>query len=320
VKPVGQHAGQDAENSIVRNELATAGFLLTARMVNLEASRLFCQLSPEELSALRLIARERGFGAGEKIFEEGDKGDGMYLVRDGLVEISTLVGPNVRRGLSRIAPGDMFGEMAVLDDKPRSARAVALKETAVYFFSREEILALLKRSPMLSHSLLREISLRLREFDRQYLREVLEVERLTVIGRFARTIVRDLKNPLSVLGTIADTVCLAQSTPEARQAARGLICNARQRAGPGPRGGQPLVRGLCHAWQRPRHGPGTVHLQADHRGPSGVDLGPQRAGGRRCFLLRAALAKRQPGGRSQVSRAGVCNGRRSNPKGCIGGV
>ena len=66
-------------------------------MVNLEASRLFCQLNPEELSALRQIARERGFGAGETIFDEGDPGDGMYVVRDGLVEISTLVGPKVRR-------------------------------------------------------------------------------------------------------------------------------------------------------------------------------------------------------------------------------
>src|SRR5512139_1881054 len=154
-------------------------------MVNLEASRLFCQLSPEELSALRQIARERAFGACQTIFDEGDQGNGMYVVRDGLVEISTLVGPKVRRVFSRITPGDMFGEMAVLDDKPRSARAVALKETAAYFVSREEILALLKRSPVLSHSLLREISLRLREFDRQYLREVLEVERLAVIGRFA---------------------------------------------------------------------------------------------------------------------------------------
>ena len=192
-------------------------------MVPLEASKLFCQLSPEELSALRQIAQERGFGAGEKIFEEGDKGDGMYVVREGSVEISTLVGPSVRRVFSRIAPGDMFGEMAVLDDKPRSARAVALKETAAYFIDREDLLALLRRSPALSQSLLREISLRLREFDRQYLREVLEVERLAVIGRFARSIVHDLRNPLSVLGTIAETVSLPQSPPEVRQAARGLI-------------------------------------------------------------------------------------------------
>ena len=194
-------------------------------MVPLEASRLFCQLSPEELSTLRGIARERAFGAGQQVFDEGHTGDGMYVVKDGLVEISALVAPNVRRVFSRIGPGDMFGEMAVLDEKPRSARAVAVKATATYFIGREELLALLKRSPGLSQGLLREISLRLREFDRQYLREVLEVERLAVIGRFARSIVHDLKNPLSVLGTVAETVCLPQSPPEVRQAAAGIVRN-----------------------------------------------------------------------------------------------
>jgi len=192
-------------------------------MMSLEASRLFSQLGPEELSALRRIASERAFGAGQEIFDEGDQGDGLYVVRDGLVEISVLVAPNVRRVFSRIAPGDIFGEMAVLDDKPRSARAMALKETAAYFIPREEVLALLRQSADLSHNLLREISLRLREFDQQYLREVLQVERLALIGRFARSIVHDLKNPLSVLGTVAETVCLPQSPSEARQAAAGIV-------------------------------------------------------------------------------------------------
>ena len=192
-------------------------------MVSLEACRLFCQLSPEELGALRLIAHERTFGAGREVFEEGQKGDGMYVVKDGLVEISVLVGPDVRRVFSRIGPGDMFGEMAVLDEKPRSARAVAVNETAAYFIGREEMLALLGRSPLLSQSLLREISLRLREFDRQYLQEVLQVERLALIGRFARSIVHDLRNPLSVLGTVAETVCLPQSPPEVRQAVTGIV-------------------------------------------------------------------------------------------------
>jgi signal transduction histidine kinase len=192
-------------------------------VVPLEASRLFCQLNPEELISLRRIAQERAFGAGQLIFEEGQKGDGMYVVKDGLVEISVLVGPNVRRVFSRIDPGDIFGEMAVLDEKPRSARAVAVKETVAYFIGREEILELLRRSPVLSQSLLREISLRLREFDQQYLQEVLQVERLALIGRFARSIVHDLKNPLSVLGTVAETVCLPHSPPEAQQAAAGIV-------------------------------------------------------------------------------------------------
>src|SRR5882757_2609897 len=105
-------------------------------MVKLEGSTLFTRLDAEELQSLRRRAVERTFAPGEEIFKEGDAGDGMYVVRDGLVEISGMVGADVRHVFSRIGPGDFFGEMAVLDDKPRSATAAARAQTRVYFFGR----------------------------------------------------------------------------------------------------------------------------------------------------------------------------------------
>ena len=67
--------------------------------------------------------------------------------------------------------------MAVIEDQPRSANAVARKETVLYFIPRAEILKLIEKSPGLALALLKEISHRLREFNRQYLREVLQAER-----------------------------------------------------------------------------------------------------------------------------------------------
>jgi signal transduction histidine kinase len=192
-------------------------------MVALEASKLFCQLSPKELSALRPTAREQAFPAGREIFKESDPGDGLYIVKDGLVEISVLIGQNLRRVFSRIAPGDIFGEMAVIDDKPRSASAVAARDTVVYFVSRAEMLKLIERSPTLTLGLLREVSHRLREFDRQYLREVLQAERLAVVGRFARSIVHDLKNPLNIIGLTAEMAAMDSATPEIRRRAEAGI-------------------------------------------------------------------------------------------------
>ena len=109
-------------------------------MVALEASKLFCQLNPAELNALRRVAREQTYGAGQEIFKEGGDGDGVYVVRDGLVEISGLVDQKVRLVFSRIGPGDVFGEMAVIESKPRSACAVAKVDTQVYFIPRTELL------------------------------------------------------------------------------------------------------------------------------------------------------------------------------------
>src|SRR5438132_3345427 len=133
-------------------------------MVTLEKSGLFGRLGPEDLGALGRMARERSFRAGQEIFKEGDAGDGMYVVKEGLVEISVLVRQNARHIFSQVLPGDIFGEMAVLEDKPRSASAVARQAAVVYFIPRAEMLELVDRSPALAQALLREISRRLREF------------------------------------------------------------------------------------------------------------------------------------------------------------
>jgi signal transduction histidine kinase len=94
----------------------------------------------------------------------------------------------------------MFGEMAVIDQKPRSACAVARPTDFPLFHSEPGIAGeLIARCPSLALALLREISLRLREFNRQHVREVLQSERLAIIGRFARSIVHDLKNPLNII-------------------------------------------------------------------------------------------------------------------------
>src|SRR5579859_6199454 len=192
-------------------------------MVTLESSRLFRQIKTEELAAVGRAAKEQRFRAGQEMFKEGDAGDGVYVVKDGLVELSAAVGQNTRQVFSQVVPGEMFGEMAVIDDKPRSATALAKQDTAVYFISRDELLKLIERSPSLALGLLREISHRLREFDRQYVREVIQAEQLSVIGRFARSIVHDLKNPLNIIGLTAEVAGMSRTTPETRQQAVASI-------------------------------------------------------------------------------------------------
>src|SRR5215467_9098532 len=134
-------------------------------MVMLEASKPFRMLGSAELNALRQIVREQKVPAGQDIFREGDKGDGIYVVKDGLVEITISLTQNNRKLFAQVPPGELFGEMAVLELKPRSATATAAKDSVVYFIPRGELLAMVERSPTLSLELLREISQRLREFN-----------------------------------------------------------------------------------------------------------------------------------------------------------
>lgn len=188
-------------------------------MVSLENSKIFGQLKPAELAMLRGMACERTCSAGQEIFKEGDAGDGVYVVKDGVVEISVAVGQSGRQVFSKVEPGDIFGEMAVIEDKPRSASALAVKGATVYFIARADMLKLVDGSPGLAQALLREISNRLREFNRQYLREVLQAERLSVVGRFARSIIHDLKNPLNIIGLSAEIAGTSQGSADLRKRA-----------------------------------------------------------------------------------------------------
>lgn len=192
-------------------------------MVTLDASPVFRQLNAGEINALRSIAKERNFPSGAEIFKAGDAGDGLYLLKDGSVEILGVLDDKAAHVFSRIEPGDMFGEMAVIEDKPRSATAIAREPTTVYFFGRNQMLRLVEDVPPLAFVLLREISSRLREFNRHYLEQTLQTERLAVVGRFARSIVHDLKNPLNIIGLTAEMAGAEQATLETRRQAQARI-------------------------------------------------------------------------------------------------
>jgi len=189
-------------------------------MVPLESNKLFQDLSPAEFEVLRKSAREMTFSAGQSIFKQGDPGDGIYLVKDGAVQISAVIGTGDVKALSKISPGELFGEMAVLDQGARSANAVAEEATTVYFIAWPEILG---SSPGLATLLVREVIRRLRLFNDQYIREAIESERLALVGRFARSIVHDLKNPLNIIGISADMACMPTATADGRQVAKVRI-------------------------------------------------------------------------------------------------
>src|SRR5213593_614917 len=119
-------------------------------MVPLESSKLFSQLPAVELKQLWAVTRELPFPAGREIFKEGDPGDGVYVVKLGEVHISAVIGTGERRVFSKLAPGDFFGEMSVLDNQPRSACATAETDSVLYFIPREQMVELLTRSASLS--------------------------------------------------------------------------------------------------------------------------------------------------------------------------
>ena len=112
-------------------------------MVELQTVGLFCGLNHKELWVCAKLRGKNGFRRARKIFREGDTGDGLYVIKDGPVQIAAHGRRKARRVFSQLGPGEIFGEMAVIEDLPRSATATALTDTRVYFIPREEMRALL---------------------------------------------------------------------------------------------------------------------------------------------------------------------------------
>ena len=102
-----------------------------AGMLPLESCKLFASLAPEDLASLKSVTREVTFPGGAEIFKEGDAGDALYAVASGRVQISAVMGDGERQVLSRLPPGEVFGELAIIDNQPRSATAMA--EVAVSY-------------------------------------------------------------------------------------------------------------------------------------------------------------------------------------------
>ena len=192
-------------------------------MVELESAELFRLLKPDELASVRASAQMRSFAAGQEIFRAGDPGDGLYLVKSGRVEISGQLNDHRQQTLSQVGPGQIFGEMAVVEQLPRSAGATALQPTTVAFLDRHDMQALLEKIPALATALLQLVSHRLRDFNQQHLRETLQAERLAAVGQFARSIVHDLKNPLNIISLTTEMFGRANATDATRAAAKERI-------------------------------------------------------------------------------------------------
>jgi CRP-like cAMP-binding protein len=127
-------------------------------------------LSAAEMKLLATFSSEERFREGSMIFREGDRGDKLYIVLDGRVRISKFIPGVGEEALAVLDRGDFFGEMALIDDKPRSADAKAHEQDAtVLSIDRATLNEILSMDPHASlqflNLLCRMISRRLREIN-----------------------------------------------------------------------------------------------------------------------------------------------------------
>jgi CRP/FNR family cyclic AMP-dependent transcriptional regulator len=133
-----------------------------ARRVALMGSMLFDAMRPEELDEILKFASERRVRRGQTIFQRGDEGSSLMAVLRGRVRISSVSGEGKEVTLNVINPGEIFGEIALLDGQPRSADATATEDTTLLMVERRNLIPFLRQNGDLYLRLLAVLCTRLR--------------------------------------------------------------------------------------------------------------------------------------------------------------
>ncbi len=125
-------------------------------------------LNDEEAEKLAGLAREVEYTAGEKLFAQGDLNDALFIVRSGAVDIDITRGESMKLVIS-MHHGDMFGDMAFVDTRPRSGEAKAAVDSQILVFSKEEYDKFAEEEPQTGRKVMtniaRILSSRIRSMD-----------------------------------------------------------------------------------------------------------------------------------------------------------
>jgi CRP-like cAMP-binding protein len=134
----------------------------------LEDHDLLGRLNPAELDEVLQYARTHSLAPSQELFAKGDPGDGLFAVLSGQIKISTLSESGKEVVLNILGPGEIFGEIALLDGKARTANAHAIGASELLVLPRPDFLRFLERHPQVSWRLLDVLCARLRWVSESY--------------------------------------------------------------------------------------------------------------------------------------------------------
>lgn len=150
---------------------------------------LFSGLSSAELEEITAITAKRSFPKNNVIINEGDETDSLYLILSGKVKVVLSDEDGKEVTISILEPNDYFGELALIDDEPRSARVVTMEQCQFSVINQSDFTRVLDNNPGLVRNLLKGLTKRLREANKN----IESLALMDVYGRVARTLLQFAK-------------------------------------------------------------------------------------------------------------------------------
>lgn len=139
--------------------------MLKSKIWYLKKIRLFKEMTSEEMGELDRITRMESVKKKTPIFFPGDPSQQVYLLKEGRVKISRVSEEGREVTIALLEPGEIFGELNVLDDSPRDTMAEALDDSQVCVVNKELFLSMVQKKPEFSFRLTKLIGLRLKRIE-----------------------------------------------------------------------------------------------------------------------------------------------------------
>ncbi len=128
---------------------------------------IFCNIHGEGLKRIADIAQEKVFEAGKVIFLENEMGDVLYIIKKGAVQIYKVLANGQEKTLATLREQAFFGEMAILDDAPRSASARAAEDSLLLAVDKESFKDVVNEYPEIAFEIFKVFSQRLWEANKE---------------------------------------------------------------------------------------------------------------------------------------------------------
>jgi len=189
----------------------------------------FQGLSDGDFAKITCLCREESFAPAQAIFTEGSPADKLYIILEGTVEVWKDYEQAERDMLALHGEGHLFGEMALIDDLPRSATVIAREPVRALAIGRVDFHRIITANSSVALSIMRSVSAMVRASNESFVEtlrrrnteliranrqlkntqaKLLRAERLSVLGKFSSLILHDIRNPISVLRGFAEMVLM----------------------------------------------------------------------------------------------------------------
>jgi CRP/FNR family transcriptional regulator len=179
---------------------------------------LLSGLSEEELKRIAQVAVPRTFPKGSRVFHEGDASDACYIVRDGEVRVTREHSDGRAITLATLGPGEIVGELAMLDGEVRSASVEALSDVELVALAARDMRGLLERNPAITAKLVVALTKRVRETNERVAQQSFQTVPSRVAGVLSQLVADEGEVPgrdgITIRMTQADLAQLAGTSRE----------------------------------------------------------------------------------------------------------